>query len=216
MAAPSQNRRSRRAEAQRQARRAEILAAAAHLFANNGYHATSITDVIEEAGISRGTFYLYFDSKDTIFLELIEGFIQAIVRAVQVVDPQSADATAQIHDNVRRVVDVVLDNRDLTVLVLREPLGVNPDVDEKLARLYQFLGEMVEGALQNGARVGLTRQVDERMVATALIGAFKEIFLRYLVLAPTPLQSREELSRTLFDFGIKGLLLPGVEPALRR
>jgi AcrR family transcriptional regulator len=200
--------RSARAEAQRERRREEILEAAAVLFSQRGLHATSISDVIDKAGISRGTFYLYFDGKDALFLELMERFIQRIIDAVEVVDPHGPSPTRRIGDNVRRVIDVVFDDRDLAVMVLREDLGLKDEVDEKLRRLYGFLRDMVEGALVNGARGGLTRKVNERVVAMALIGAIKEVILHHLTQGGDGLPDREAVARALLDFGLKGLLMP--------
>jgi len=200
------SRRSVRAEVQRGVRREEILNAAAALFGRRGYHATTVADVIDAAAISRGTFYLYFDNKDTLFLELIEQFIQRIMAVVRVVDPTGEDPTGKIYDNVRRVVDVVFDNRDLTVMVLREGIGLKPDVDEKLQRFYGFVREMVEGALANGARLGFIRKVNEEIVATALIGSIKEVFLHHLIGAPGDAPLRESVAESLLDFGLRGLL----------
>jgi AcrR family transcriptional regulator len=199
--------RSSRAEAQRERRRVHILLAAAKLFGQRGYHGTSVADVIEAAEISRGTFYLYFDSKDAVFLELMEQFIQRIMSVVQVVDPEGPTPTERIAENVRRVVEVVFEHRDLTVMVLREGFGVRPEVDEKLGRFYGFVREMLEGALRNGARHGLTRQVDEALAATALIGAIKEVFLNELVLGHSHEDGRKAISEALVDFGLRGLLI---------
>jgi AcrR family transcriptional regulator len=199
-------RRSVRARAQRGKRREAILSAASMLFGRQGYHATSVADLIAAAGISRGTFYLYFDNKDSIFLELMERFIQRIIAVLEVVDPQGENPTVKIYENVRRVVDVVFDNQDLTVMVLREDLGLKPEVDEKLKRFYGFLREMVQGALENGTRVGLIRKVNAPIVATALIGAIKEVFLHHLVIAPDRAPPRESVAESLLDFGLRGLL----------
>lgn len=199
--------RSSRASEQREKRRAHILAAAAKLFGQRGYHGTSVADVIEAAEISRGTFYLYFDSKDAVFLELMEQFIQRIMSVVEVVDPEGAAPTERIAENVRRVVDVVFEQRDLTVMVLREGFGVRPEVDEKLGRFYGFVREMLEGALRNGARHGLTRAVDVSLAATALIGAIKEVFLHELVLGHSHEDGRKAISEALVDFGLRGLLI---------
>lgn len=201
------DRRTARAEQQRELRRDAILKVASMLFGRQGYHATSIADVLEAAGISRGTFYLYFDNKDSLFLELMEQFIQRIMEVVEVVDPAMPNPAARIYDNVRRVVDVVFDNQDLTLMVLREGLGLKPEVDEKLKRFYGFVREMVEGALANGARLGLIRKVNEPIVATALIGAIKEVFLHHLMNAPDSAPPRESVAESLLDFGLRGLLL---------
>ncbi len=58
------------AEAARAARRNQIIAAALTCFARAGYHVTTMADVAAQAGVSKGTPYLYFDSKGTLFLAL--------------------------------------------------------------------------------------------------------------------------------------------------
>ena len=60
------------AEQARAARRDQIAAAALACFARTGYHATTMADVAAQAGVSKGTPYLYFDSKRALFLALHE------------------------------------------------------------------------------------------------------------------------------------------------
>lgn len=56
--------------AQEQQRRAQILAAAMACFSRQGYHATSMDDVVRECGLSVGAIYSYFASKEDLFLAL--------------------------------------------------------------------------------------------------------------------------------------------------
>src|SRR5215470_14979940 len=60
------------AEQTRVARRDQIVAAALACFARTGYHATTMADVAAQAGVSKGTPYLYFDSKQALFIALHE------------------------------------------------------------------------------------------------------------------------------------------------
>jgi TetR/AcrR family transcriptional regulator, repressor for uid operon len=60
------------AEAARAARRDQIIAAALTCFAQAGYHATTMADVAAQAGVSKGTPYLYFESKQALFIALHE------------------------------------------------------------------------------------------------------------------------------------------------
>ena len=62
------------AEAARAARRDQIVAAALTCFARAGYHATTMADVAEQAGVSKGTPYLYFPSKEALFIALHEAW----------------------------------------------------------------------------------------------------------------------------------------------
>lgn len=52
---------------QREERRKQILDAALTVFSGKGYHATNVSDVAAEAGVSQGTIYWYFESKDELF-----------------------------------------------------------------------------------------------------------------------------------------------------
>ena len=60
------------AEAARAARREQIIAAGLACFARSGYHAATMADVAVQAGVSKGTPHLYFDSKEALFLALHE------------------------------------------------------------------------------------------------------------------------------------------------
>jgi TetR/AcrR family transcriptional repressor of uid operon len=60
------------AEQARAARRDQIIAAASECFARAGYHATTMADIAEAAGVSKGTPYLYFPGKEALFIALYE------------------------------------------------------------------------------------------------------------------------------------------------
>ncbi len=60
------------AEAARAARRDQIIAAGLACFARTGYYSTTMADVAAQAGVSKGTPYLYFESKAALFLALHE------------------------------------------------------------------------------------------------------------------------------------------------
>ncbi len=55
-----------------EATRAKIRDAAIKLFCTRGFSAASVDDICEEAGISKGAFYHHFESKQVIFLDLLE------------------------------------------------------------------------------------------------------------------------------------------------
>jgi AcrR family transcriptional regulator len=65
--------RKRKTQAERREdTREQVLAAAARVFARNGFHATSLESVAEEAGFSRGAVYYNFADKEELFLELLD------------------------------------------------------------------------------------------------------------------------------------------------
>jgi len=63
----------------REARRAELVSAAAAAFAQRGVANTAVSDIVKAAGVAQGTFYLYFDSKDDAIIAVVERVADAIV-----------------------------------------------------------------------------------------------------------------------------------------
>jgi AcrR family transcriptional regulator len=63
-------------------RRLELLDVAVKLFATQGYHKTKISDIVKSAGVSQGTFYWYFKSKEAIVLEIIAGGHEKIIEVI--------------------------------------------------------------------------------------------------------------------------------------
>jgi AcrR family transcriptional regulator len=63
--------------------RTRILAGAGRAFGQRGYGACRVEDIIEEAGVSRVTFYKFFDSKESVFDEIEQAFELSFVHAMQ-------------------------------------------------------------------------------------------------------------------------------------
>ena len=62
----------------REARRAELVSAAAAVFAQRGVANTAVSEIVKAAGVAQGTFYLYFDSKDDAVLAVVDQIANGI------------------------------------------------------------------------------------------------------------------------------------------
>ncbi|MFP4611386.1 MAG: TetR family transcriptional regulator [Thiohalophilus sp.] len=80
---------SPRHQRRKAARPGEIVAAALELFVEHGFAATRLEDVARRAGVSKGTVYLYFDSKEALF--------EAVVREVVIPQVERSETLAQQH-----------------------------------------------------------------------------------------------------------------------
>lgn len=77
----------------KEARPAELLAAALELFIARGFAATRLEDVASHAGVSKGTLYLYFDSKEALFKAVIrEGIVPVLDEGAVLVDSFAGSA----------------------------------------------------------------------------------------------------------------------------
>ncbi len=84
----------------KEARPSELTAAALDLFVEKGFAATRLDDVAARAGVSKGTLYLYFDSKESLFKAVIE---EAIVPLLVAAEQQMAEYEGSSFELLRRL-----------------------------------------------------------------------------------------------------------------
>jgi AcrR family transcriptional regulator len=73
--------------------RTKILDSAIKLFSTRGYTAASVDDICAEAGISKGAFYHHFESKQALFLALLDGWLETIDKAIEASKDKTAPET---------------------------------------------------------------------------------------------------------------------------
>jgi AcrR family transcriptional regulator len=115
--------RKRRTQAERrQETREEVLAAAARVFARNGFHGTSLDAVAEEAGFSRGAVYYNFADKEALFLELLDRRCAERARDIREVFGSGGDdiasTTEQAQLAAREALDAMIGDPEWRALYL--------------------------------------------------------------------------------------------------
>jgi AcrR family transcriptional regulator len=71
--------------ARREVRRQELVQAAVHVFSAKGVSATSVDDIVRAAGVAKGTFYLYFATKDDAVNAVATSMVEGVSDRVQAV-----------------------------------------------------------------------------------------------------------------------------------
>ena len=158
-------------------RRQQILNVARDVFARHGYHAAKIEDIVAAAGVARGTFYIYFEDKRSIFEEIIDGTIARLATSIVRVDPHDRARTVanQVRDNVQRVVGILLEDHATTKILLSDAVGVDPEFDRKLLSFYEEMSTMLGRTLKDGQKLGIVRAGDVRLMSWLAMGALKEV-----------------------------------------
>jgi len=85
----------------KESRPAEIIDAALDLFVANGFNATRLDDVARKAGVSKGTVYLYFDSKESLFREVVQ---QIIIPEIEKAEQKAAEFVGSQSELLKRVI----------------------------------------------------------------------------------------------------------------
>jgi AcrR family transcriptional regulator len=200
---------------ERQRRFEEILAAARSTFAERGYHATSVSDIVARSEVARGTFYLYFEGKRAVFDALLDRFLAAIKERVHVVriGPGCPSPYTQLRDNVARVLDLLVEQREIAVILLEHAVGLDASADAKLEAFEDEMTEMLRRALKSGERFGLVRDVHRELAARVILGAVKEVVRHYVVARRLELSS-EELVEEVVALCSCGVMGGPIDPLL--
>ena len=203
-----------RREREKEERRQSILRAAREVFFENGFHRATVDSVAERAEVSKGTVYLYFDSKETIlaFLlleglnELIEGLEQAYAAA------ESLTADERLRRLGRAYLRFFENEPEYFRLLMATDRGrfqdsVEPEVyQEVLSASLEGL-DWVARAIQQGIDDGIFRCYDIRPAASILWAALNGT----LELMEHPLRremvgvEREPLYQATLETVIRGL-----------
>lgn len=94
-------------------RRAELLAAAQLVFEREGYFDTRVADIAAAAGVSHGTFYTYFDSKDDVLHTLIDGVSDELFAAASAPSDGASSPLAVLEHGIRTFMHVYRDRADM-------------------------------------------------------------------------------------------------------
>lgn len=177
-------------------RRVQLLRAARDVFVTKGFHDAKVDDIVALANVAKGTFYLYFPDKRSVFAELVDGLFKRLGEAILRVDT-GADVEAQVKHNIRAIVSVLLEDSALTLL-LSYASGLDPGFVAKIRSFYDGVTSLLEESLTAGQGLGIVAAGDTRFYAKFTIGALKEILLDNATAARS--YGREEIVTALFAF----------------
>ncbi len=180
--------------------RERILRSACKVFAERGYHNAQISHIIDEAGVARGTFYLYFEGKDEIFKEILRRTVEDLRSIIKPIDP-SKDIKAQLLSNLCGVFRYALENRDLAKIVLyRDRWSPSSQIVDEF--ISHVIG-LVESSLEKGLRMGILREHNPHLLAVAIVGSVKEVIKDMIEREDSQV---ENTCKELLEFGVRGII----------
>jgi AcrR family transcriptional regulator len=180
-------------EAHLAARRRQILDAAGRCFVRNGFHQTSMQDVIKEAGLSVGAFYRYFRSKNELITAIASEKITAVTGVLDgllALDPMPS--IPEILERLLERVDVaVVEDRTVRIAVQVWGEAVHdPEVAAVVAEIY---GRVRDRAVHTAERAQAAGQIppdaDPAGIGAAFFGLVQGYILQRILLGGTDRQT---------------------------
>ena len=159
--------------------RTQILDAALKLFAHRGYGATSVRDIAEAAGLSKGNVYHHFADKESIFRELLENYFREMSRPDFPFNQALASGTFPDNLEVLGIAtrEAVRDNREYVALIYVDVVEFD---GSHIRRFYEEMASRFENFLKSqGMDTELRERLQDGISPTSAVMLATRIFFNY-------------------------------------
>lgn len=182
-------------------RRRDLMAAARALFRERGFNRTPVSAIVEGAGVSQGTFYLYFKSKSALLADLRRELFASYASTLTQVAAQDGPADARLARVVVAMADVVRDHLDLERMFRYAESGEanHRAIREGRHRLADLAGLFIREGIRDG--LFAPNAAPER-TAALIVGLFDTQLFDVLAFDPDALP---HLLETSLRFVLAGL-----------
>jgi TetR/AcrR family fatty acid metabolism transcriptional regulator len=198
-------------------RRTEILQAARQVFARKGYEPATLEAVAREAGLAKGTLYLYFKNKEDLYFHTLLHLVESLQACILGQVERSAGALDKMRAIALGQFDFFIRHRD--TLQLFAPFS-NPSLArlhkrliapmmEKWTTYVRRVTELVEEGQRTGA---LRRDIEPRDIALSFIGMTNQAaqaLVRFGAAGPRaeePQETPERMAGTIMRILVEGVL----------
>lgn len=199
--------------------RDEIIRAAAEVFMEFGFAATSIDAVAERLGATKGRIYHYYDSKAELYFDVQIAAMERLLREIEPIARGEGDAAERLEAMALRHTTVLLEDLPIQKVAVRglerELLGTvaarHAKTLRSIVRMRDDYEQIFAEVIDDGIRAGLFVDLPPRVATKPFFGSLNWLTVWY---APRRLQKPEdiaEIARTLTGFAMRGIL-KGVHP----
>jgi AcrR family transcriptional regulator len=162
-----------------------IVGAAESLFSEKGYHGTSMDDIVKESGYSKGAIYGHFESKEQLFLSVMEKQSDTSLEGVKSLFSPEDSAWTKLEKMLALLPDSMFDESDeqcrltfeLQIQASRQKAW-RSNFQKQYSRTLRFIAEIIEEGQANGE---FRKDVDAESLAGILIGSSNGMSLYSLV-----------------------------------
>ncbi len=186
--------------------RERILQSAKELFAKKGYKNTSVEEIVQQAGISKGGFYFYFKSKSELMKELIEQMAQRTKDIMRKWLQKETSAEEAIKGHIMEFLRECYSERHIAYIFFFELLCG----EEEFRKLHKKHMEEIRGLLTQMIKRGYERKEflcgSVETLTNLIVGYIKLIYMEELLLKDKPLEeilARAEEGLELIMRGVK-------------
>ena len=183
--------------------RENILQAAALIFQQKGYHATSMQDIADAVELKKGSLYHYVESKQDILFALLNEALELILERLQYVAEQNISPEQKIRQATRAYFSFLAENPSLSSVLLLEYRSLEEDYKKLHIPRRDQVDQIWREFITEGTARGDFHDSEPGLVSKALLGVLNWTITWYREDGPL---SAEQIADQFIDLFLVGLL----------
>ena len=192
---------TRAARLPREQRRQQVLAAALDVFATSGYHAASMDEIADHAGVSKPVLYQHFPGKLDLYLAILDNGIDELMAAARTALTGTTDNATRVRDMVTAYFRFVEDPRGAYRLVFESDLSNDPTVRQRVDAADLALARLSARVIAEDT--GLSED-DALLIASGMQGMVQVAARRWLRVGDHR-ASRDEATELITSLAWRGI-----------
>ncbi|MFE7121926.1 TetR/AcrR family transcriptional regulator [Streptomyces sp. NPDC057654] len=176
-----------------------LLAAATRLFADQGYDRTSVQEIVEAAGVTKGALYHYFGSKDDLLHEVYARLLRLQQDRLDAIADSAAPVERRLREAAADVVVTTIDNLDDATIFFRSMHQLSPEKHKQVRAERRRYHERFRALIEEGQEAGVfSRDTPADLVVDYHFGSIHHLGAWYRPQGPlTPREVADHLADLL-------------------
>lgn len=157
-------------------RRSQLCEVALRLFAERGYEATTMEDIADAAGVTKPLVYQHFESKRSLYLELVDSVAEELLSAIGVATAAAAGPREQVEDGFAAYFSTLVSRVTAFRLLYRRSSPADPALGSALRRVEDAIAEAIDPLIAAGLD-----DEHRRFLAYAVVGMAEGVTRQWIV-----------------------------------
>lgn len=184
--------------------RERILQSAIELFGDKGYHATSVQEICDQAGVSKGAFFHYFSSKNEILFEIHQFVVDSwISQCEAILYNHQINSSQKIFRFIEAVLQSIVDYRQQGKILIKEITTLEGEASESIKAKRDYAEEIVASIINEGIQSGEFKSNQDSRIMTKLL--FGTINWTHYWYEPEGKLTIKQMAETICCFVLEGL-----------
>lgn len=183
----------------------KLLNSAKKLFSERGYYETRVSDIVADAGLSQGTFYLYFKSKEDIFKELVKNMSQKILKLLKEYASKEDNVEDIIKNSTLDFFKIMYEEKPIAYIFLFQLVATNEEFRKLYFEKNKKVRELLRIIVEKGVKSGVFSYKNTENIVNIFMGYVRIVYLEYLLKDNVDLKDILSLVSEGIDVILKGV-----------